>query len=101
MQTIQKNLSGKQKTFSKFLYVFFKFTSNFEHFQFLQEKYSLLSRDNSVQISQMHLSEKEKTLSQYTCAFFKSTSNFQYFQKKMTLIAYEFRKLRTPKNVVR
>ena len=49
----------------------------------------------------MHLSEKQKTFSQFFCAFFKSSSNFEHFQKKMTLIAYVFPKLRTPKNVVR
>ena len=54
-----------------------------------------------MQTIQMHLSEKEKTFSQFMCAFFKSTSNFQHFRKKMTPIAYEFRKLRSLKNVVR
>ena len=45
--------------------------------------------------------KKKKTFSQFLCAFSKSTSNFEHFQKKMTLGAYEFPKLRTPKNVVR
>ena len=49
----------------------------------------------------MHLSEKQKSFSQFFCAFFKSSSNFEHFQKKMTLIAYVFPKLQTPKNVVR
>ena len=50
---------------------------------------------------QMHLSEKRKTFPQFLIAFFKSISSFEHFEKKMTLIAYEFPKLRTPRNVVR
>ena len=67
----------------------------------VDEKYSLLSRDNSMETIQMHLSEKQKTFSQFLCAFFKSTSNFEHFQTKMTMIAYEFPKLQTSKKVVR
>ena len=65
------------------------------------DKYSLLSRDNSMETIQMHLSRKQKTFCEFLCAFFKSTSNFEYFQKKMTLIAYLFPKLQKPKYVVR
>ena len=54
-----------------------------------------------MQIIQTHLSQKQKTFSEIFCAFFKCTSNFEHFQKKMTLIAYVFPKLRTPKYVVR
>ena len=54
-----------------------------------------------MQTIQMHLLQKQKTFSLFLCAFFKSTSNFEHFQEKMTLIPYEFSKLRTPKNVVR
>ena len=54
-----------------------------------------------MQTIQMHLSEKQKTFPGYLCAFFKSKSNLEYFQKKMSLIAYVFPKLKTPKNVVR
>ena len=49
----------------------------------------------------MHLSQKEKYFSGFFGAFFKSKLNFQHFQKKITLIAYVFSKLRTPKNVVK
>ena len=49
----------------------------------------------------MRLSEKQQTFSEFLCAFFKFTSNFEHFRKKMTHIACEFPKLRTPKNVVR
>ena len=33
--------------------------------------------------------------------FLKSALNFEHFQKKMTLMAYVFLGLRTPKNVIR
>ena len=65
------------------------------------DKYSLFSRDNLMQPVQIHLSQKQKNFSGMIVAFFKSTLNFQHFQKKMTLIAYVFPKLRTPKYVVR
>ena len=54
-----------------------------------------------MQTIQMQLWQKQKPFSQFCCAFLKSASNFEHFQKKMTLIAYEFPKLRTQKNVVR
>ena len=54
-----------------------------------------------MQTIQMHLSEKQKKFSDFFSAFFKSTSNFEHFQTNMTLKAYVFPKLRTPKNVVR
>ena len=49
----------------------------------------------------MHLSEEQKTLCQFFCAFSKSTTNFEQFQKKVTMIADAFPKLRIPKDVVR
>ena len=66
----------------------------------VDDKYSLLNRENSMQAIQMHLSEKPKTFVVFLCAFFKSKSNFEHFQKKMTLIDYVFSKLRIPKKVV-
>ena len=54
-----------------------------------------------MQKIQMHLSKKQKNFSQIFVAVFKSTVNFQNFRKTMTLIAYVFPKLRTPKDVVR
>ena len=47
------------------------------------------------------LSQNDKAFCQFFLAFSKSTLNFEHFQKKMTLVAYLFPKLRTPKNVVR
>ena len=43
---------------------------------------------------QMHLSQKQKIFSQFFSAFSESALNFQHFQKKMTLIAYVFPKLK-------
>ena len=39
--------------------------------------------------------------SQFIAPFMKSLSNFEHFQKKITLIADVFPKLRAPENVVR
>ena len=50
---------------------------------------------------QMHLSQKQKIFCGFFSAFFKSALTFEHFQKKMTLIAYVFLKLPTPKNVLR
>ena len=54
-----------------------------------------------MQHIQMHLSQKQKAFSQLYWAYFKSTLNFEHFEKRMTLIAYVFPKLRTRKSVVR
>ena len=62
-------------------------------------KYSLLNRDNLAQRIQMYLSQKQKDFSRYTFTFLRFSLNFDHL-KKMTLIAYVFPKLRTPKNVV-
>ena len=49
----------------------------------------------------MHLSQKEKIFSQFFSAFFEAALSLEHFEKKMTLIAYVFPKLRTTKNVLR
>ena len=49
----------------------------------------------------MHLSQKERIFTQFFSAFFESPLKFEHFQKKMTLIAYVFRKLPTTKNLLR
>ena len=43
---------------------------------------------------QMHLSQKQKIFAEFFSAFSQSALNFEHFQKKMTLIAYVFRKLK-------
>ena len=65
------------------------------------DKYSLLNRDNLTQPIPTQLSQKQKAFPEFFLAFSKCTLNFEHFQKKMTLIADLFPKLRTPKNVVR
>ena len=65
------------------------------------DKYSFLSRDNSMQTIQMHLSQKQNFFSEFFSSFFKSTLNFEHFQKKLTRIAYVFPKLPPPKDVLR
>ena len=65
------------------------------------EKYSLLNRDNLTQDIRTELSQKHTAFSQLFLVFPKSTLNFEHFQKKMTLIADLFPKLRTPETVVR
>ena len=46
------------------------------------DKYSLLSRCNSMQTMHMHLSEKQKKFSEYFCAFLKSAGNSEHFTIK-------------------
>ena len=50
---------------------------------------------------QIHLSQKQKNFSEFFSAFFESPLNVEHFQKKMTLIAFVFRKLPTTKKVLR
>ena len=65
------------------------------------DKYSLLSTDDSLQTIQMHLSQKQKSFSGFFAAFSKSPLNLEHFQKKTTLIASVFPKLTTPKHLLR
>ena len=43
---------------------------------------------------QMHLSQKQKIFSEFFSEISGSLLNFEHFQKKMTLIAYVFPKLK-------
>ena len=61
------------------------------------EKYPVLNRDNLTIPIQMQLSQKQKTFLQFFTAFLKCNWNFERFEKKMTLIAFVFSKLRTAK----
>ena len=65
------------------------------------EKHSLLNRGDSTQTIRTELSQKQKVVSQLFIGFWKSTLNFEHFQKKMTVIADFFPKIRNPENVVR
>ena len=64
-------------------------------------KDSLIKRGDLTQHIQKHLSRKQRDFSELFCAFFKSISNFEHFQKRMTLRAYVFLNIWTPKDVVR
>ena len=61
------------------------------------DRYAVLNRRNLTIPIQMQLSQKQKTFSQFFAAFLKSSLNFKHFEKKMTLIAFVFWKLLTPK----
>ena len=63
----------------------------------VDDKHSLYNRDNLTQPIHMQLSQKQKTFSGIFFPFLKSILTIKRFQKKMNLIAHEFRKLRTPK----
>ena len=64
-------------------------------------KYSLISKDNSMQTIDGHLSQIQKNFAQFFSAFSESALNFEHFQTKMTLIAYVFPKLPTTRDVLR
>ena len=77
-----------------------KFFSSFLNTLTANDKYSLISKDKWMQTIQMHFSEEQKIFSEIFSVFFESALNFEHFQKKMTLIAYVFRKLPTTKDVL-
>ena len=54
-----------------------------------------------MQLIRTKLSQKLKLVLDFFFSFSKSTLNFEHSQKKMTLLADLFPKLRTLKNVVR
>ena len=64
-------------------------------------KYSLISKDNSMQTIDGHLSQIQKIFSDFFSAFFESALNFEHYQKKMNLIAYVVPSLPTTKDVLR
>ena len=64
-------------------------------------KYSLISKDNSMQTVEGHLSQIEKIFSRFFSAFFESALNFEHFQKNMTLLADVAPSLPTTKEVLR
>ena len=88
-------------SWKKSLLVTYKVLRLFVNTLTADDKYSLLSGDNLMQPIQIDLSQKDKTFFELFCAFFRSISNLEHFQKKMTLIAYVFPKLRISKDVVR
>ena len=87
---LQKSLLDTWKFFRPF---FNTLTAN--------DKYSLNSKDKSMQTIQMLLSQKQDTFREFSSSFFESAINFEHFRKKMTLMAYVFPKLPTTKDVLR
>ena len=87
---LQKSLLDTWKFFRPFLHTL---TAN--------DKYSLNSKDKSMQTIQMLLSQKQNIFSEFFSAFFESALDFKYFHKKMTLIAYVFPNLPTTKDMLR
>ena len=63
----------------------------------VDEMYRVLNRDNLTTPIQMQLSQKQKTFSQFFPALLESSLIFVCFEKKMTLAAFVFPKLRTLK----
>ena len=63
----------------------------------VDDKYSVLNRENFKQHIHMQLSKKRKTLSQLFSLLLKSKLNLEHFQKKLSLMADVFPKLRTRK----
>ena len=64
-------------------------------------KFSLLNKEKLTQPIQMQLSEKQKTFSQFLINFGNVYQILNIFEKKVTLIADVFWKLRNPKNIAR
>ena len=64
-------------------------------------KYSLISKDNSMQTIEGHLSQIQNIFSQFFSEFFESALNFEHFLKKLNLIAYVVPSLPTTKEVLR
>ena len=62
------------------------------------EMYPVFNRDNLTIPIQMQLSQKQNTFSEFLAAFFKYSLTFEDFEEKMTVRAFVFRKLRTPKS---
>ena len=58
----------------------------------VDDKYSLLYRDNLKLSIKILLSQKQKTFPKFFSEFLKPTLNFANFQKKTTLIADAFPK---------
>ena len=63
-------------------------------------KYPVLNRDNLMIPVQIRLSQKQKTFSEIMVTFLKSTLHFRHFEKKITLLAFVFQNLRTPKTLL-
>ena len=59
--------------------------------------YSLRNSESFLQQIEMQLSKNLNTFSQYFPQYQQSPSKFKHFEKKMSLLAYVFSKLKTVK----
>ena len=93
---------ASQLSWKKFLLLTCKIFGLLVHSLAADEKYLVLNRDKLTTSIQMQLSQKEKNFSQFLVAFSKTRLklNFEHFEKKMTLLAFVFRKLRTLKSLL-
>ena len=64
------------------------------------DKYSRRNMLNFTQQFEAPLSQKQKTFCGLSIAFLKCTLNLEHFEKKMSILAYLFPELFTPKEVV-
>ena len=72
----------------KSLFVVCKILGLFVNTLTIDDKYSLLNRDNLKELIQMQLPKKQKPFCRFFASFLNFTSIFEHFEKKMTLIAY-------------
>ena len=84
-------------SWKKFLLVICKVLRMFVNIWTADDKRFLLKRDKLRQKIQMQVSEKQKTFSEFFSSILKSRFNFKHFEKKMSVIAELFPKLRTRK----
>ena len=90
----------RQLSLKKSLLLICKILRLFLHTFPADDKYSLPNRDNLTQSVQMQFSQKQNPFSPFFDKVFKFRLNIEHIQKKMTLTANVFPKLRTSKYVV-
>ena len=90
----------RQFCYKKSLLLICKISRLFLNTLSADDKYSLFKRDNLTQPISVQLSRKQNTFFELFSTFLKSALDFEHFQKKMSVIAYIFPKLRSPKNLV-
>ena len=88
-------------SWNRSLLVIFKMLKLFVNTLTADDKYYLLNKDNLTEPTEMKLSKKKKLFFNFFQHFPNNDLIFDIVDKKMTLIGYVFRKLRTEKSVVR
>ena len=93
--------TGKQLSCKKSILVIWESLRLFLNTMSVAGKCCLPNRDNLMQPIHMELSQKLKTFCSFYLHFRNLSEILEIFQKKMTLIAYLFLRLRPAKNLVR